>query len=100
MKTGYVYILSNKNRTTLYVGATSNIEQRIWQHRTGHYEKAFSKKYNLHHLLYFETLPTVAQALTREKQLKLASRLEMEPDKRTKPRTKRPRGRLVYLMQL
>lgn len=70
MRTGYVYILSNKNRTTLYVGVTNNIQRRVGEHRQGFYPNAFSKRYNVHHLLYYETIPGMQNAMNREKQLK------------------------------
>jgi putative endonuclease len=69
MKKGYVYILSNKARTTFYTGVTSNLRQRIQVHREGT-EPAFSRSYQLQQIVYFEELPTVKEAIRREKQLK------------------------------
>ncbi len=69
MKKGYVYILSNQARTTFYVGITSNMGHRIQGHREGT-ESGFSKSYQLKELVYFEELPTVKEAIRREKQLK------------------------------
>jgi putative endonuclease len=68
MKTGFVYIMSNKNRTVLYIGVTSNLEARVLEHRSG--QSHFTKSYNCHYLLYFESIPGMQNAIDREKQLK------------------------------
>lgn len=65
----HVYFMSNKKDGVLYIGVTSFLEQRIHQHKTGHY-KGFSKKYNLHALVYSEEFKYVNDAIKREKQLK------------------------------
>ena len=69
MRKGYVYILSNKNRTVLYIGVTSDLKKRIWQHKNKVYE-SFSKRYNVHDLLYYETSESIIESIKREKQLK------------------------------
>ena len=69
MKSYYVYILSNKMRTTLYIGVTNDIERRIFEHKSGHGSK-FCKKYNLCDLLYYEEYPLIIDAIGKEKQLK------------------------------
>ena len=69
MKQGYVYIMSNKNRTTTYIGVTSNLERRILEHKSG-CGSAFTKRYNLHDLIYFESIWGMLNAIKREKQLK------------------------------
>ena len=64
-----VYIITNKRNGTLYTGVTSNITQRIWQHR----EKVidgFSKKYNIYMLVYYELYGDMLFAIQREKQIK------------------------------
>jgi len=68
-KIGYAYIMSNKNRTTLYIGVTNDIEARIWEHKKGA-GSFFTKKYNLVDLMYFEPIPGMQEAINREKQLK------------------------------
>ena len=68
-KTGYVYILANKENGTLYIGVTSNLEHRVWQHKNGSF-KGFSKKYNVSKLVYFEQHQSMEEAIVREKQLK------------------------------
>lgn len=69
MKEGYVYIMSNKRRTTLYIGVTGDLENRILQHKCG-YESAFTTKYKLTDLLYFEQIEGMDDAIARERQLK------------------------------
>lgn len=74
MKPGFVYILTNKNKTTLYSGVTSNIIQRINQHRTKFYRNSFSSRYNLNYLVYYEAFQFIGDAIGREKQLKAGAR--------------------------
>ncbi|OGE84022.1 MAG: hypothetical protein A3B10_04135 [Candidatus Doudnabacteria bacterium RIFCSPLOWO2_01_FULL_44_21] len=66
---GYVYILTNKPRGTLYVGVTSELIGRVWQHKQKLVD-GFSKKYNLSILVYYEVCDDIEQAIAREKQLK------------------------------
>lgn len=68
-----VYIITNKKNGTLYIGVTSNIVQRMYQHKHSLFE-GFSKKYNCTQLVYFELYQTMAEAIAREKQLKLKKR--------------------------
>ncbi len=69
MKQGFVYIVSNKNRTTLYIGVTSNLKRRILEHKSGH-GSVFTSRYNLTDLVYFEQISGMQTAINREKQLK------------------------------
>jgi len=69
MKFGYVYIMSNKNRTTLYVGVTNNLKRRTLEHRSG-VGSVFTGRYQLKELLYYERIWTMKAAIAREKQLK------------------------------
>lgn len=69
MKQPCVYILSNQARGTLYIGVTSDLIGRILQHKHD-LTDGFSKKYQLHMLVYFETAETMLAAIAREKQLK------------------------------
>jgi len=64
-----IYILSNKFNGTLYVGVTSNLIQRVWQHKTKVVE-GFTAKYNLEMLVYYELHCDINAAILREKQLK------------------------------
>ncbi|AUC81359.1 GIY-YIG nuclease family protein [Lacinutrix sp. Bg11-31] len=65
----YCYILSNKNKTVLYIGYTKDLKQRVKQHRLGT-GALFTKKYNCYELLHFEKFITMKEAKSREKQLK------------------------------
>jgi len=65
----YVYILTNYQNTTLYIGVTNNLIRRVTEHRTGE-KDGFSKKYNLNKLVYFDLCEDVQEAIRREKQLK------------------------------
>ena len=69
MEEGFVYILSNKNRTTTYIGVTNDIERRIVEHKSGFGSK-FASRYNLINLMHFEHFDTIVDAIDREKQLK------------------------------
>lgn len=69
MKKSYVYILTNKYRTTFYIGVTANLSKRLIEHYEGTGSK-FTKKYNLIDLIYFEEFTDIEQAIAREKQLK------------------------------
>lgn len=61
--------MTNKYRTTLYIGVTSNLSKRVLEHMQGEGSK-FTKKYNLTDLVYFEKFTDINQAIAREKQLK------------------------------
>lgn len=69
MKKGFIYIISNKNRNTFYVGVTNNLKRRITEHKEGIGSK-FSGKYKLTDLLYYEEIQGIRKAIDREKQLK------------------------------
>jgi putative endonuclease len=73
VKDFYVYILSN-SAATLYIGVTSNLDQRLFDHFDGRDPKSFASRYNLHRLVFLETFPDANQAIAREKQLKGWSR--------------------------
>lgn len=74
MKPGYIYILTNNNNTTLYVGVTSQLLERVKQHKQKFHPTSFTAKYNLHKLVYFEQFQMIGDAIAREKQLKAGSR--------------------------
>jgi putative endonuclease len=73
MTEGYVCIMNNHTNTTLYTGVTSNLIQRVYQHRNGLVE-GFTRRYNLKKLVYFESYESIVQAIEREKQIKAGSR--------------------------
>ena len=64
-----IYILASERNGTLYIGVTSNLVQRIWQHKSDSVE-GFTEKYGVHRLVYFELLDDMPNAITREKQMK------------------------------
>jgi putative endonuclease len=64
-----VYIMASRRNGTLYIGVTSALYHRIWQHKSGAFE-GFSKKYGCTRLVWFETFERVFNAIHREKQLK------------------------------
>lgn len=64
-----VYILTNYNETTFYIGVTGNLPKRIWEHKNKVVD-GFTKKYNLNKLVYYEITDSPESAINREKQLK------------------------------
>ena len=72
-----VYILTNKLHTVLYIGVTSNLESRIIAHRNGTFS-GFAARYRVRKLVYYEYLPTIMDAIAREKQLKAWKRIWKE----------------------
>ena len=77
-KGGCVYILTNKNNTTLYTGVTSDLRQRIWQHQSKYNPTSFTAKYNLTKLVYYQFFSTINEAILVEKQIKAGSRSKKE----------------------
>ena len=69
MKQPAVYILASKRNGTLYIGVTSDLVQRVWQHKNDVVE-GFTKKYGVHTLVYFELHDDMENAILREKRLK------------------------------
>ncbi len=69
--------MSNKYRTVLYIGVTSNLAIRVQQHKAGE-GSVFTKKYNCHSLVYFEEFSDIRYAIAREKQLKNWRRIYKE----------------------
>lgn len=78
MKPGFIYIITNKNNTVLYIGVTSNLPQRIEEHKQKRYENSFSARYNLNKLVYYEQFQMIGDAIGREKQLKAGNRATKE----------------------
>ncbi len=65
----YVYIITNKNNTVLYIGFTNDLKRRVKQHRSKS-NIGFTSRYNVDKLVYFESTPYVNNAIKREKQIK------------------------------
>ena len=73
-KGGAVYILTNKNNTTLFTGVTSNLISRVLEHKEKVYPKSFTSKYNISKLVYYEQFHSIEETIAREKQIKAGSR--------------------------
>ena len=74
----YVYILTNKHKTVLYTGVTSNIRQRLKEHIEKAYPNSFTSKYNVYYLIYFEKFGWIQEAIAREKEIKNLNRAKKE----------------------
>ena len=73
----FIYIMSNKTDTVLYVGVTNNLVRRVFEHKN-HLVEGFTSKYNINKLVYFEQVNDVVSAIDREKQIKSWSRKRKE----------------------
>ena len=65
----FIYIMTNKNKTVLYIGVTGDFPNRIFEHENG-IIPGFTKKYNCHYLVYYEHFQNINEAIDREKKLK------------------------------
>ena len=70
MKAGFIYIMINKYKNVLYIGVTSNLKVRIYQHENHLLERSFTSKYNVEFLVYYEYFENIEHAILREKELK------------------------------
>ena len=77
-KAGFVYILTNKNRTTLYIGVTNDLCRRMYEHRNHLMKNTFTDRYNLEDCIYYEEFPYFDLAIEREKELKKWNRKKKE----------------------
>ncbi|MEO1240020.1 MAG: GIY-YIG nuclease family protein [Pseudomonadota bacterium] len=68
-KGGFVYIMASRRNGTIYIGVTSDLQKRVWEHREGKIE-GFTKKYGCKMLVWFEPYDTIEAAITRERQMK------------------------------
>jgi len=66
----YVYILTNKYRSTYYIGVTSNLPKRLFEHTSQIHKKSFTARYNLVYLVYYENFSWIHEAIHREKEIK------------------------------
>ena len=85
-KTCAVYIMTNYSQSSLYIGVTSNLQKRVWEHKNK-VVAGFTQKYNINRLVYYELTDSIETAINREKQLKRWHRewkinliKEMNPD--------------------
>jgi putative endonuclease len=69
MNPGWVYIVTNKPQGVLYIGVTSDLEGRIWEHRN-HIHRGFTNSYNCTRLVWYEDYDDITDAIYREKRLK------------------------------
>ena len=70
----WIYILTNRYNTTLYVGATNDLPTRMWEHKTRINASSFTARYNIFKLIYFEAFGSAETAFEREKTIKGKSR--------------------------
>ena len=77
-KGGAVYILSSVSKRVLYVGVTSNLKGRIWEHKDKKYPTSFSARYNCILLVYFKYYDSIEEAITEEKRIKAGNREQKE----------------------
>jgi putative endonuclease len=71
---GCVYIMTNKTHSVLYIGVTSDIISRVWDHKNKTYPNSFTAKYNCDKLVYYLFYPHIEEAIAAEKSLKNRSR--------------------------
>lgn len=71
-------MVTNKNNTVIYVGVTSLLRARIWEHKSKFYPKSFTAKYNCDKIIWYECFSSIEEAIDREKQLKGGSRKKKE----------------------
>jgi len=77
-KAGYVYIMTNKNKTTLYIGVTNDLCRRIYEHKNHLIKNSFTDRYNLEYCIYYEEFAYFDLAIHREKELKKWNRQKKE----------------------
>lgn len=75
---GCVYIMTNKNKSVLYVGATSDIHSRTWEHKNKFYPKSFTARYNCDILVYYKFYSTIEETIAVEKLVKGTNRKKKE----------------------
>src|SRR5882672_7536470 len=86
----WVYIVTNRNHSVLYIGVTNRLSRRTWEHREG-VKAGFASTYQCKKLIYYEHYRDVRDAITRESQLKKWSTHEEDrPDQSIKPNLERP----------
>jgi putative endonuclease len=71
---GAVYIMTNKQKTVLYTGVTSELKRRVYQHKHKYHADSFTSKYKVFYLVYYEAFLRIEEAIAREKQIKAGPR--------------------------
>lgn len=77
-RVGYIYIMTNKYKNVLYIGVTSDLKKRIYEHKYHIYKDSFTDKYNLEYLIYYEGFYRIEDAIAREKIIKKWNRNKKE----------------------
>ncbi len=77
-KGGAVYIMSSPNRNSLYVGVTSDLTGRVWEHRNKQYPVSYTNRYNCVVLVYYKYFDGIEEAIAEEKRIKGGSRKQKE----------------------
>ena len=75
---GSIYFMTNKNKTTLYLGVISDLIKRVQEHKNHIYPHSFTAKYNLEYLIYYENFSRIEEAILMEKQIKKWARGKKE----------------------
>lgn len=70
----WIYMLTNKNHTTLYVGVTNDLGVRVREHKSKHNPKSFTARYNVDRLIYYEGFDSIVEAIATEKYIKRKTR--------------------------
>ena len=75
---GYTYIMTNKWKTVLYTGVTSDLQKRVFQHKAHAFHNSFTARYQCEYLMWYEQFPSIEMAIACEKQIKAGSRAQKE----------------------
>ena len=73
-KGGAVYIMSSINKRVIYIGVTSDLRGRVWEHKDKKYPGSFTARFNCIHLVYYKRFDSIEEAIAEEKRLKGSSR--------------------------
>jgi putative endonuclease len=75
---GYVYIMTNNKNTVLYTGVTSELRNRIYQHKSGEHRNSFTWRYRVFKFVYYQGFDSIEEAIAEEKRIKGGSRKQKE----------------------
>ena len=82
-----IYVMTNTHNAVLYTGVTNNLQRRVFEHKNGR-GSIFTRKYNLHKLVYYEVGEDLRSAIAKEKQIKGGSRQKIDPINSANPEWK------------